>query len=146
LPDFGIFIVQIGYSRSGCLHPSRAASRPPQDEDNRVRDIVLAARFLFAPEFLASHCTKAAPNKIRGAERREAPSPETAPALRMSASEPAASAARATDESRYRGHPLCGARSPFGAPSRHSPGCYPWLSFGPRFPAIRSSLRCRKPR
>ena len=37
------------------------------------------------------------------------------------------------------------APSPFGAPSRHSPGCYLWLSFGLRLPGSCSSLRHRKP-
>jgi hypothetical protein len=31
------------------------------------------------------------------------------------------------------GRALIAARSPFGAPPRRSPGCYPWLSSGPRF-------------
>src|ERR1700757_226405 len=32
--DFGIFLsVQVGNSRLGCDHPSRAASRPPQGDD-----------------------------------------------------------------------------------------------------------------
>src|SRR5690348_1307112 len=37
------------------------------------------------------------------------------------------------------------APSPFGAPSRHSPGCYLWLSFGLRLPGSCSSLRYCKP-
>src|SRR6185312_8634411 len=37
------------------------------------------------------------------------------------------------------------APSPFGAPSRHSPGCYLWLSLGLRLPGSCSSLRHRKP-
>src|SRR6185312_3996517 len=37
------------------------------------------------------------------------------------------------------------APSPFGAPSRLSPGCYLWLSFGLRLPGSCSSLRHRKP-
>src|ERR1700752_407981 len=37
------------------------------------------------------------------------------------------------------------ARSPFGAPSRHSPGCYPWLSFGLRFLRQRAERTVRPP-
>jgi hypothetical protein len=58
----------------------------------------------------------------------------------MSASEPAASAARATDVSRYRGHPLAGALA-FRRSVAALAKLYAWLSFGLRFPVIWSSLR-----
>jgi hypothetical protein len=48
-------------------------------------------------------------------------------------------AARATQLRRYRRNALR-ARSPLGAPSRRSPGCYLWLSFGLRLP--ESALAC----
>jgi len=62
----------------------------------------------------------------------------------MRASEPAASAASATDDSRYRGHPLAGAlalRRSTAALAR----LYAWLSFGLRLPGSCSSLRHCKP-
>jgi len=49
----------------------------------------------------------------------------------MRASEPAASAAGATDDSRYRGHPLAGALA-FRRSATALARLYAWLSFGPR--------------
>src|SRR6185437_8722264 len=49
------------------------------------------------------------PHKRRGGGAPIGARVESAPALRMSTSEPAASAASATDVPRYRGHPLAGA-------------------------------------
>ncbi len=75
---------------------------------NGISILILAARFCARPSF-AKPLHESCPNKIRGAERRQARSPDPQPALRMSAPEPAAGAARATNVSRYRGHPLAGA-------------------------------------
>src|SRR6185312_16154448 len=78
------------------------------------------------PSVPPRHGTKALPpKKIRGGGAPRgayalltAPHPQTLPPA------DAPGAASATDDPRYRGHPLR-APSPFGAPSRHSPGFTP---------------------
>ena len=89
------------------LHPSRLAALAPQDEVHRgelhcSRD-AFCARALPTPfPNLCLHI------KEGEAERRSTPRLETAPALRMSTSEPAASAASATIDPRYREPLACG--------------------------------------
>ena len=99
--------------------------------------------FFVRVRVLPSHCTKAAPTKIRGAERREA---RSQPPHRLS------------DENiRTRGQ--CGARHEcFALPRTSACGrarlsalrrgtrqLLHWLSFGLRFPVICSSLRYCRP-
>ena len=88
------------------------------------------------PSFAASHAKKSSSLKRREAERRQAH--QTGPHRRRqvyaSLRKPSADAARAVLFS----SPLArlrreGARSPLGAPPRHSPRFYPRLGSGPRF-------------
>jgi hypothetical protein len=80
---------------------SSPALRTGADKQERSRD---ALRPSLANQRHQSCCLRK-----RGGGAPRGARVESAPALRMSASEPAASAASATDGPRYRGHPLAGA-------------------------------------
>ena len=81
---------------------SSPALRTGADKQERSRDALRPSLANANPKTFCLHIKKGGGAPI-GARV------ESAPALRMSTSEPAASAASATDVPRYRGHPLAGA-------------------------------------
>src|SRR5579872_1371598 len=104
------------------LSPSPHARRVRREGQ---KNLVLATRFLFAPELCQATARKPPRKNKRGAERRQAPyALLTAPRAQTLPPEPASGAARATRLRRYRRNALR-ARSPLGAPPRHSPRLLP---------------------
>src|SRR5690348_13331233 len=111
------------------LSPSPRARRVRGDGQ---KNLVLATRF-FAPELCQATERKPPRKNKRGAERRQTPTKRTAPRAQTLPPEPAPGAARATQLRRYRRTALR-ARSPLGAPPRHSPRLLPLGSApAPRF-------------
>jgi hypothetical protein len=112
------------------VHPAPGLLRFARNDEAQA---ISFSRRAFCARALPSHCKKAPPNKKGEAERRKTRG--RGPHRKFERARPITLPVRRAPRtvSRYREASAKGARSPFGAPPRHSPGFQAWLSFGLRF-------------